>query len=192
MDGVLLRRWYICTHFLFEIFMVLVVVLTNEWRMWKTSRYRKERYTIGNDASPYVPASTYGDCDISAILSAQSTDEWRNQTSIGAKTLIYQSEAQSLLLCYVVHFPPCGSVAFELVVFGAVELSDALDVAGVCACCEGCFVSVPLDDDALEIWKGANRMGWKDMFVKGLRGLKSYRYCVWCCARLSRNDRGNS
>jgi hypothetical protein len=71
------------------------------------------------------------------------------------------------------HFPFCRSVWFELVVFDvefsdAVEVPDVLDVAEVSDCWEGCRVSFSPDDGALETWKGANRMGGKDILSKEL------------------------
>jgi hypothetical protein len=88
-------------------------------------------------------------------------------------TTPYQSNSafrRTFATSTVDYFPLCRSVTFELVIFNVLfdvlEFPEVLDVAGVCGCWEDGCVPVPLDDGALETWKGANRIGEKDILAE--------------------------
>lgn len=83
------------------------------------------------------------------------------------------------------HFAFCESVVSELAVFDVessdvLEFADVPDVAGVCGCRAGCCVFAWLDEGALDNWKGANRIGGKDILKAKSRSPEVYQRYVQC------------
>lgn len=59
------------------------------------------------------------------------------------------------------HFPLCGDVAFDVDVDA--DEFEALEVAGVCGWKKGWVLLLSPFEGALVTWKGAKRIGGKDM-----------------------------
>jgi hypothetical protein len=78
----------------------------------------------------------------------------------GMSAIMHRAGSQWLRSADLSYFPLCGVVAFDVEV--DVDEPEAEDVAGVCGWKNGCCVLSP-EDGALVTWKGANRIGGKDI-----------------------------